>query len=48
MFVALPSGLRLGGFQRVEDPTPGKNRVHVDFSAADLEAEVARLVSLRP
>ncbi|MCV7254118.1 MULTISPECIES: VOC family protein [Mycobacteriaceae] len=45
VFVALPSGLRLG-FQRVEDPTPGKNRVHVDFSAADMEAEVARLVSL--
>lgn len=45
VFVTLSSGLRLG-FQRVEDPTPGKNRVHVDFSAADPEAEVARLVSL--
>lgn len=43
--VALPSGLRLG-FQRVEDPTPGKNRVHADFGSADLDAEVARLVSL--
>lgn len=45
VFVALAGGLRLG-FQRVDDPTPGKNRVHVDFSAADLEAEVTRLVSL--
>ncbi len=34
------------GFQRVPDPTPGKNRVHLDFHAADLEAEVARLVGL--
>ncbi len=45
VFVTLPSGLRLG-FQRVEDPTPGKNRVHVDFHTEDLEAETARLVSL--
>jgi predicted enzyme related to lactoylglutathione lyase len=30
----------------VEDPTPGKNRVHVDFSTDDVEAEVARLVEL--
>jgi predicted enzyme related to lactoylglutathione lyase len=33
-------------FQKVDDPTPGKNRVHIDFSAADLEAEVKRLVDL--
>lgn len=33
-------------FQKVDDPTPGKNRVHVDFSSADLEAEVKRLVDL--
>ncbi|KWX24726.1 VOC family protein [Mycolicibacterium wolinskyi] len=46
-FVALvrPNGPRLG-FQRVEDPTPGKNRVHLDLAAADVEAEVGRLVSL--
>ena len=31
-------------FQKVPDPTPGKNRVHVDFTAADLDAEVERLV----
>ncbi|BBX20215.1 glyoxalase [Mycolicibacterium duvalii] len=34
------------GFQRVPDPTPGKNRVHLDFHAEDREAEVARLVEL--
>jgi predicted enzyme related to lactoylglutathione lyase len=33
-------------FQKVDDPTPGKNRVHIDFSAADLEAEVNRLVEM--
>ena len=31
-------------FQKVPDPTPGKNKVHVDFGAADLDAEVERLV----
>jgi len=40
---SLPTQL---AFQRVDDPTPGKNRIHVDFSAADLGAEVDRLVSL--
>jgi predicted enzyme related to lactoylglutathione lyase len=33
------------GFQRVDDPTPGKNKVHLDFHAADREAEVARLIA---
>lgn len=42
--VSQPGGPRLG-FQRVEEPTPGKNRVHVDFSAVDVEAEVRRLVA---
>ena len=31
-------------FQKVDDPTPGKNRVHLDLSAADLDAEVDRLL----
>lgn len=31
-------------FQKVPDPTPGKNKLHVDFTAADLDAEVERLV----
>lgn len=45
VLVSQPEGLKLG-FQRVDGPTPGKNRVHVDFSAADMEAEVQRLVTL--
>jgi hypothetical protein len=45
ILVELPSGPKLG-FQHVDDPTPGKNRVHLDFHAADMEAEVARLVEL--
>ena len=31
------------GFQRVGDPTPGKNRVHLDLEAPDREQEVERL-----
>lgn len=41
-----PKGPRLA-FQKVDDPTPGKNRVHIDFTAADLETEVGRLVAGR-
>lgn len=43
--VVRDDGPRLG-FQKVPDVTPGKNRVHVDFTVADVEAEVARLVGL--
>lgn len=43
--VARQSGPTLG-FQKVPDPTPGKNKVHLDFHASDKEAEVARLVEL--
>lgn len=43
--VALPNGLNLG-FQRVEDPTAGKNRVHLDLTDDDADAAVARLMSL--
>ncbi len=32
------------GFQRVEGPTPGKNRVHLDLEAQDPAAVVERLV----
>ncbi len=46
VMVVPASGPRLG-FQRVDDPTPGKNRVHLDFATADdLESQVARLVAL--
>lgn len=30
-------------FQQVPDPTPGKNKVHLDLTADDLDAEVERL-----
>ena len=45
-FIAVirPDGPRLG-FQKVVDPTPGKNRIHVDFGAADVDAEVSRLTA---
>lgn len=43
-FIAVmrPEGPRIG-FQKVADPTPGKNRVHLDFGADDVDAEVSRL-----
>lgn len=34
------------GLQRVESPTPGKNRLHLDLSGGDRAPEVARLVEL--
>lgn len=43
--VQLPQdGPRLA-FQRVEDPTPGKNRIHLDVVTDDLDAEVTRLLA---
>ncbi|GLE52169.1 VOC family protein [Mycobacterium montefiorense] len=33
------------GFQNVPDRTPGKNRVHLDFAAQDLDGEVSRLTA---
>lgn len=44
VMVARPQGPALG-FQKVPDPTPGKNKVHLDLHSADKEAEVARLVA---
>jgi predicted enzyme related to lactoylglutathione lyase len=44
VMVSRAQGPRLG-FQRVPDPTPGKNRVHLDFVAEDVDAEVARLTA---
>jgi predicted enzyme related to lactoylglutathione lyase len=32
--------------QKVPEPKVGKNRVHIDFAADDLDAEVARLIGL--
>jgi len=42
--VQLPGGPMLA-FQRVEEPTPGKNRLHLDLGAPDLDAEVQRLTA---
>jgi len=45
-FVTIAGGsipLRLG-FQKVSDPTPGKNKLHLDLLAPDIDAEAARLV----
>ncbi|WP_193046375.1 VOC family protein [Mycolicibacterium baixiangningiae] len=39
------TGPRLG-FQKVPDVTPGKNRVHIDFTAGDVVAEVTRLIGM--
>jgi predicted enzyme related to lactoylglutathione lyase len=33
-------------FQTVPEPTPGKNRLHIDLAAEDLETERQRLVGL--
>ncbi|HEV7421980.1 MAG TPA: VOC family protein [Mycobacterium sp.] len=44
ILVARSPGPQLG-FQRVPDPTPGKNRVHLDFATDDVEGEVSRLVA---
>lgn len=41
--VQLPGGPRLS-FQKVDDPTPGKNRLHLDLTSDDLDAAVADLV----
>ena len=32
-------------FQKVDDPTPGKNKVHLDLTSGDVDAEVDRLVA---
>jgi Glyoxalase-like domain len=45
VIVAAPRGPQLA-FQKVDDPTPGKNKVHIDFIAPDMDAEVTRLVDL--
>ena len=42
VIVSVPDSPTLA-FQKVEDPTPGKNRLHLDGLADDLAAEVARL-----
>lgn len=41
----LPGALRLW-FQRVPEPKTGKNRLHLDLHADDVDAEAGRLVGL--
>ncbi|TJZ76663.1 VOC family protein [Rhodococcus oryzae] len=43
--VEVPGAAHKLAFQKVPDPTPGKNRVHLDMIAEDLDAEVARLTA---
>lgn len=44
MVVPSAAGGPVLAFQKVPDPTPGKNRLHVDLAAADRDAEVERLL----
>ncbi len=41
-----PAGRVNVSLQVVPDPTPGKNRLHLDLYTADQEAEVGRLMGL--
>ncbi|MFT3900549.1 MAG: VOC family protein [Gordonia sp. (in: high G+C Gram-positive bacteria)] len=43
--VATGEGKPMLAFQKVDDPTPGKNRVHLDLITEDREAEVQRLLA---
>jgi len=43
--VSLPGPAQKISFQKVSDPTPGKNRLHLDLIAPDLDAETERLLS---
>ena len=36
----------LMSFQKVEDPTPGKNKLHLDLMAEDVDTEVERLLAV--
>ena len=49
-FVALRApdhrGVRSILFFRVDDPTPGKNRMHVDLASREPDAEIDRLLGL--
>src|SRR5262245_47902716 len=41
-----PRGVRQILFFAVADPTPGKNRVHVDLASSDAPAEIERILKL--
>ncbi|MFT3662204.1 MAG: VOC family protein [Gordonia sp. (in: high G+C Gram-positive bacteria)] len=44
VILSLGEGVPLLAFQKVDDPTPGKNRIHLDLVAEDRAATVQRLV----
>lgn len=44
--VALGSAPYRLAFQKIDDPTPGKNRVHLDMTTENLDDEVSRLVEV--
>ncbi|TNC47555.1 VOC family protein [Mumia zhuanghuii] len=43
VIVSVPDAPVQLAFQKVERPTPGKNKVHLDLTVEDLDAEVKRL-----
>lgn len=45
VIVSLGNGTPVLGFQKVDDPTPGKNRLHLDLHTGDVAAEVDRLIA---
>ncbi len=45
VIVAFGDGRPALGFQKVDEPTRGKNRLHLDLHADDVAAEVSRLVA---
>lgn len=44
LMVAAARGGPVLGFQQVDEPTPGKNKVHLDLETEDRELEVERLL----
>lgn len=44
--VVQPPGGPMLAFQRVDQPAPGKNRLHLDLGAPDLDTEVERLTGV--
>ncbi len=43
--VALADGQPTLAFQKIDDPTPGKNRIHLDLTVADRDAAVRDLLA---
>jgi len=44
-FLLVTGGPVILAFQQVGDPSPGKNKLHLDLTADDLDAEVDRLLA---